>query len=156
MTWKETTSLCVTSSFKTYNEGKDMRYRRWYRITTDRFSNSERRKRKFLGRSGGMLPLEIFRILTSLTPFPWFLSHSDRILASCGWILAIGGLLHQGQFPYSSGYEAMRVQTIFKINLEFFILLKMYLLWKIWPIPVSRSLETGVDPRLTGNTGLYY
>ena len=28
-----------------------------------------------------------------------------------------------------------------------FILLKIYLLWKIWPIPV-KAVETGVDPRL--------
>ena len=46
-----------------------MRYKRWSRINTDRFSNGERRKRKFLGRSRGMLPLEIFLILTPYTLF---------------------------------------------------------------------------------------
>ena len=45
-----------------------MRYRRWSRITTNDFVN-DRRKRKSLGRSGGMLPREIFRILTPYTPF---------------------------------------------------------------------------------------
>ena len=58
-----------------------MRYRRWSRITTNDFLN-DRRKHKSLGRSGGLLLQEIFRILTPYTPFFWFLSHSDRILAS--------------------------------------------------------------------------
>ena len=120
-----------------------MRYRRWSRITTDRFSNGERRKHKFLGRSGGMLPRELPK-----HPFPWFPVIQTGYWPVADESLQIGGLLHQGQFPYCSGYEARRVQTIFKINLEMFILLKMYLLWKIWPIPVSRCVETGVDPRL--------
>ena len=45
-----------------------MRYRRWSRIITNDFLN-DRRKRKSLGRFGGMLPWEIFRILTPYTPF---------------------------------------------------------------------------------------
>ena len=60
----------------------------------------------------------------------------------------IGRLLQPGQFSYCSGYGARRVQTIFKINLEIFIVLKIYLLWKTWPIHVNRSVETGVDPHL--------
>ena len=80
-----------------------------------------------------MLPREIFRILTPCTPFSLVTEsfrqdigqlHSSRADDS----LQIGGLFHQGQFPYCSGYEARRVQTIFKINLEIFILLKIYLL----------------------------
>ena len=70
--------------------------------------------------------------------------HSPRADES----LQIGRLLHPGQFSYCSGYGARRVQTIFKINLEIFIVLKIYLLWKTWPIHVNRSVETGVDPRL--------
>ena len=62
--------------------------------------------------------------------------------------LQIGRLLQPGQFSYCSGYGVRRVQTIFKINLEIFIVLKIYLLWKTWPIHVNRSVETGVDPRL--------
>ena len=126
-----------------------MRYRRWSRITTDRFSNSERRKRKVLGRSGGILPLwnfSDFNFLNTLFLGFWVIQTGYWPVADES--LQIGGLLHQGQFPYCSGYEARRVQTIFKINLEIFILLKMYFLWKIWPIPVSRCVETGVDPRL--------
>ena len=42
--------------------------------------------------------------------------------------LQIGGLSHQGQSPYCSGYESRRVQTIFRINLEIFILLKIFIL----------------------------
>ena len=41
-------------------------------------------------------------------------------------VLQIGGLFHQGQFPYCSRYEVRWVQTIFQINLEIFILLKIY------------------------------
>ena len=41
-------------------------------------------------------------------------------------VLQIGGLFHQSQFPYCSRYEVRRVQTIFQINLEIFILLKIY------------------------------
>ena len=68
-------------------------------MNTDRFSNGERRKRKFLGKSGDMLPREIFRILT---PFSWVSVsfrqldigqlHSPRADES----LQIGGLFHQG------------------------------------------------------------
>ena len=94
-----------------------MRYRRWSRITTNDFLN-DRRKRKSLGRSGGMLPRKIFRIWTPYTPFSLVSEsfrqdigqlHSPRADES----LQIGWLLHQSQFPYCSGYEARRVQTIF-------------------------------------------
>ena len=104
-----------------------MRYRRWSKITTDRnFSDFDFLNTLFLG---------FWVIQTGYWPV------ADESLQ-------IGGLLHQGQFPYRSGCEARRVQTIFEINLEIFMLSKMYLLWKIWPIPVNRSVETGVDPRL--------
>ena len=84
-----------------------MRYRRWSRITTDRnFSDFDFLNTLFLG---------FWVIQTGYWPV------ADESLQ-------IGGLLHQGQFRYCSGYEASRVQTIFKINLEIFILLRMHLL----------------------------
>ena len=79
-----------------------------------------------------MLPQNCLGFQLPKHHFPWFLCHSDRILASCillarmNLTLKISGFIHQGQFPYCSGYEARRVQTIFKINLEVFILLKIY------------------------------
>ena len=75
-----------------------MRYRRWSRIITNDFLN-DRRKRNSLGRFGGMLPWEIFRILTPYTPFSLVSEsfrqdigqlHSPRADES----LQIGGLLH--------------------------------------------------------------
>ena len=102
-----------------------MRYKRWSRITTDRFSNSERRKRKVLGRSGGILPLwnfSDFNFLNTLFLGFWVIQTGYWPVADES--LQIGGSLHQGQFPYCSGYEARRVQTIFKINLKIFINIK--------------------------------
>ena len=150
MTWKETTSLCVTSSFKTYSEGKDMRYRRWSRITTDRFSNSERRKRKVLGRSGGILPLwnfSDFNFLNTLFLGFWVIQTGYWPVADES--LQIGGLLHQGQFPYCSGYEARRVQTIFYISTWKFLYYKIKLIMKYrTDFRKSVHVETGVDPCL--------
>ena len=60
--------------------------------------------------------------------------------------LQIGGLFHQGQFPYCSGYESRRVQTIFHINLEIFILLKILIMKNLTDF--LKSVETGVDPCL--------
>ena len=60
--------------------------------------------------------------------------------------LQMGGLFHQGQFPYCSGYESRRVQTIFQINLEIFILLKMLIMKNLTDF--LKSVETGVDPCL--------
>ena len=84
-----------------------------------------------------MLPRETFPDLNSL------LSHSDRILASCIEALQIGGLFHQGQFPYCSGYESRRVQTIFQINLKISILLK---------ILIMKNLTDFLTPEETGIT----
>jgi len=60
--------------------------------------------------------------------------------------LQIGGLFHQGQFPYCRGYESGRVQTIFQINLEIFILLKILIMKNLTDF--LKSVETGVDPCL--------
>ena len=94
-----------------------------------------------------MLPREIFPDFNSL------LSHSDRTddigqlhSPRADEALQIGGLFHQGQFPTCSGYESRRVQTIFQINLEIFILLKILIMKNM--IDFLKSEETGVDPCL--------
>ena len=43
----------------------------------------ERRRRKHLGGSGGMLPQEIFKIEYSETPFPAFLEPRKQFLRQC-------------------------------------------------------------------------
>ena len=81
-----------------------------------------------------MPPREIFRILTPKSPFSWVSVSFRQDIGQLHYPradeslqLQIGGLFHQGQL-YCSGYEARRVQTIFQINLQIFILLKIYLL----------------------------
>ena len=80
--------------------------------------------------SGGMLPRECFGIW-DFNSLKSPLSHSDTILASSillGWSLA-----------------NRRIISSLDFNLES-LLLKIYLLWKIWPF--AKTVETGVDPRL--------
>ena len=94
-------------------------------------------------------PREIFRILTLKTPFPGFLSHSRRILASSNEALKTGGLFQQGQFPYCGGYEARRVQTFSRFQLGLLLLLlskNIFIMKNLTDF--RKSMETGVDPCL--------
>ena len=87
-------------------------------------------QRKFL------LSREFLWILTPVlkSPFPgyWpgpFSSHED---------LEIGGLFHQGQFPFKVDVRQGE-SNIFQISTwKAFLLLKIYLLWKIRPISAKR------------------
>ena len=73
--------------------------------------------------------------------FPGFLSHSDTILAS--------SIPHARQFPYCSSYnEARRVQTIDQISTWKVVLLEKIFIMKNLS-DFRKSVETGVDPRLT-------
>ena len=71
--------------------------------------------RKFL------LSREFLWILTPTLKSPflgfWTLA-SSILLMQISEALQIGGLFHQGQFPYCSGYEAKRVQHFPDFNLE--------------------------------------
>ena len=54
----------------------------------------------------------------SKVPFPGVLDIGQFHSPHANQALQIGGLSHQGQFPYCSGYEARRVQHFPDFNLE--------------------------------------
>ena len=70
-------------------------------------------------------------------PFP------ELILA----LSSLGGLFHQGQFPYCSGYEARRVQHFPDFNLESFFIIKNIFIMKNLT-DFGETVETGVHPCL--------
>ena len=87
---------------------------------------NERRRLKFLGVSRGMLSWELFFTLTPQSPLSW-VSESFRQDI---------GKFHSPQVK--------------PCNFERFLFIKnVSVLWKIRPISV-KTVETGVDPRLTG------
>ena len=93
----------------------------WYRcrsrITTDRFP---KQALNLLGGSGGMLHQQIFWILTPSSPLSW-VSESFR------WDI---GQFHSPRMKHLSNPFSRFQPGKF--------LLKIYLLWKIWPISVKR------------------
>ena len=72
-------------------------------------------------------------------PFPWGYGYWP-VPFSSDEALQIAGLFHQGQFRYCSGYMMRQGESdIFQISTwKAFLLLKIYLLWKIRPISVKR------------------
>ena len=95
--------------------------------------------RKFL------LSREFLWILTPALKSPsWGLDISQF---SSDEALQIGGLFHQGQFPYCSGYEARRVQHFPDFNLESIFITKNIFIMKN-PTDFGKTVETGVDPCL--------
>ena len=61
--------------------------------------------------------------------------------------LQIGGLFHQGQFPYCSGYEATRVQHFPDFNVQSIFIAKNIFIMKN-PTDFGKRVETSVDPCL--------
>ena len=61
--------------------------------------------------------------------------------------LQIGGLFHEGQFPYCSGYEVRRVQHFPDFNLESIFITKNIFIMKN-PNDFGKRVEPGVDPCL--------
>ena len=61
--------------------------------------------------------------------------------------LQIGGLFHEGQFPYCSGYEVRRVQHFPDFNLESIFITKNIFIMKN-ANDFGKRVETGVDPCL--------
>ena len=70
-------------------------------------------------------------------PFPWGSGYWP-VSFSSDEALQIAGLFHQGQFAYCSGLRQSE-PNIFQISTwKAFLLLKIYLLWKIRPISLKR------------------
>ena len=70
-------------------------------------------------------------------PFPWGSGYWP-VSFSSDEALQIAGLFHQGQFAYCSGLRQGE-PNIFQISTwKAFLLLKIYLLWKIRPISLKR------------------
>ena len=78
--------------------------------------------------------------------FPWGSGYWP-VQFSSDEALQIAGLFHQGQFPYSSGYEAGRVQHFLDFNLESSFITKNMFIMKD-PTDFGNLVENGVDPCL--------
>ena len=78
--------------------------------------------------------------------FPWGSGYWP-VPFSSDEALQIAGLFHQGQFPYSSGYEAGRVQHFPDFNSESSFITKNMFIMKD-PTDFGKMVENGVDPCL--------
>ena len=90
---------------------------------------------------------EFLWILTPALKSPSWGSGYWPVPFSSDEALQIGGLFHQGQFPYCSGYEARRVQHFPDFNLERIFITKNIFIMKN-PTDFGKRVETGVDPCL--------
>ena len=90
------------------------------------------------------VPMHAFGILLPKVPYPGFLSHSDRILASSfllRWSLANQWINNQGQFQDFKGES---------------FLSKTYLSWKIWPISETVELVWICARRFSSTAASYF
>ena len=106
------------------------------RITTDQFPKQEPKVQASWGGLGYAPQGNFLDFNTLKTPFLGFwIIHTGYwpVPFSLGEALQISGLFHQGQFP------CCKLDMEQDFNLKRFSPLKIYLLWKIWPISIKQS-----------------
>ena len=124
--WRQTPKLCITVY---WNKNSSSRHES--RINIDQFP---KQVPKFLGGSGGMLPWEIFLILTPLSPLFWLSESFRQDIASSILLRWSIFTIHFPDFNWES------------------FLFKTYLLWKIWLISIKQRKPVWIRTCLFNNS----